>query len=83
VKPRAASVPAGAEGYPCNFRLFWGWFFVILKSFNVFFCLVLIFIICNVDVTKKERKRKEKKKYSESVRVFVFFYVCYWDKKWI
>ena len=45
--------------------------------FNVFFCLVDFFIICNVDVTKKERKRKrkekKKKKYSESVYVFVFF----------
>jgi len=44
--------------------------------FNVFFCLVDFFIICNVDVTKKERKRKRKRKEKKKKNI-VKVYVCF------
>jgi uncharacterized membrane protein len=41
-----------------QFQIVLGLIFVILKLFNVFFCLVFDFLICSVDVTKKKEKRK-------------------------
>jgi hypothetical protein len=62
VEGRATTVPALAEGLPCNFWSFRDCF-VILRlcycNFNVIFLFIGFEIVfCIVDVKEKKRKRK-------------------------
>ena len=91
VEGRATTVPALAEGLPCNFWSFRDCFVIFRLcycNFNVIFLFIGFEIVfCIVDVTKKEEERKRKgkerkEKYSEKEMCGLYFvYECFFFYK--
>jgi len=79
VEGRATTVPALAEGLPCNFWSFRDCFVIFRLcycNFNVIFLFIGFEIVfCIVDVKKKEKKRKERENNNRKRDVCVFVYI--------
>jgi hypothetical protein len=80
VEGRATTVPALAEGLPCNFWSFRDCFVIFrlcYSNFNVIFlfiCLEIVF--CIVDVKKKRKEKKGKIIIEKEICVCLCFFLC-------